>query len=50
MLVFGSKTAEQALKIIEDKLPKDKIPENIHAYNTDEMTYATYLYEAIVNA
>ena len=49
MLVFGGKTAEQAMKIVEDTLPKDKIPEDILAYNTDEMTYATYLYEALVN-
>ena len=49
MLVFGGKTAEEAMKIVEDKLPKESIPENIMAYNTDEMTYATYLYEALVN-
>ena len=49
MLVFGDKTAEEAMKIVEDKLPKESIPEDIMAYNTDESTYATYLYEALVN-
>ena len=49
ILVFGGKTAEEAMKIIEDKIPEKSIPEDILAYNTDEMTYATYLYEAIVN-
>lgn len=49
ILVFGGKTAEEAMKIIEDKIPEKNIPEDILAYNTDEMTYATYLYEAIVN-
>lgn len=49
ILIFGGKTAEEAMKIIEDKIPEKSIPEDILAYNTDEMTYATYLYEAIVN-
>jgi hypothetical protein len=49
MLVFGDKTAEEAMRIIENKLPKESIPEDIMAYNTDESTYATYLYEALVN-
>ena len=49
ILIFGGKTAEEAMKIIEDKIPEKNIPEDILAYNTDEMTYATYLYEAIVN-
>ena len=49
LLVFGGKTADQAMKIIRSKLPKETIPEDILAYNTDEMTYATYLYETLVN-
>jgi len=49
VLVFGGKTAEQAMKIIEDSIPAESIPEDIFAYNTDETTYATYLYETLVN-
>lgn len=50
ILLFGSKNAEQAMKIIESKIPATEMPENILANNTDEKRNATALYEALVNA
>ncbi|MBE7071561.1 MAG: hypothetical protein E7383_02270 [Ruminococcaceae bacterium] len=50
MLLFGVRTAEQAMKIIESKIPEAEIPEDILAYNTDDDLNATGLYEALVNA
>ena len=50
ILLFGSKNAEQAMKIIESKIPANEIPENILANNTDDDHNATGLYEALVNA
>ena len=50
MILFGVRTAEQAMKIIESKIPADEIPEDILAYNTDDDLNAAGLYEALVNA
>ena len=50
MLLFGGKTAEEAMKIIEDKLPQSDITENALAYHTDEKTSAASIYEVLANA
>ena len=50
MILFGVRTAEQAMKIIESKIPADEIPEDILAYNTDDDLNAAGLYEALANA
>ena len=50
MLLFGVRTAEQAMRIIESKIPASEIPEDILAYNTDDDLNATGLYEALANA
>ena len=47
MLLFGGKTSAEALSYIEQKLPKETIPEKMFAYTADNSMGAVSVFEAL---
>ena len=47
MLVFGGMTADETIKAIENRLPKDTVPENLVAKTADENNSAVAVYESL---
>lgn len=50
MLLFGGKTAEQAMKLLEQKVPKGFVPEGSMAYTADGNITAVAAYETLSKA
>ena len=50
MLLFGGKSAEQAMKIFEQKVPKELMPEGAIAYTADETKSAVDVFESLSKA
>ena len=47
MLLFGGKDSKETMKYIEEKLPKDTIPENIVTYTADKYMSAESVYDTL---
>lgn len=47
MLIFGGMNADETIKAIENRLPKDTVPENMVAKTADENNSAVAVYESL---